>query len=199
MTHHPHGWRAALIAAPVLALAACASTGTAPITTTAVTTGGLKQVHDPGRVTGRITGHCHMTGVYPNQYPDHRCTPGSIDPAVTQADIHRTICARGYTAKVRPPENQTEAFKFDHAYPAYGVAHSTRTELDHFVPLELGGSNDATNLWPEPETSIPNMKDYVENAARVAVCDGQMTLAVAQIAIARNWVSLGRQLGVKNP
>lgn len=161
--------------------------------------GTLKPVHDPGQVTGTLTGPCHMTGIYPDQFPDPRCTPGSIDPAVTQANIHQTICVRGYTATVRPPEAQTEAFKFGRAYPAYGDAHSVRTELDHQVPLELGGSNDALNLWPEPETSIPNAKDYVEDAARVAVCSGRMTLAAAQIGIAKNWVSLGQQLGVKTP
>lgn len=199
MTCYPRFWRAALILVPAAALAACASTGTAPVTTTAVTVHGLKQVHDPGHVTGRITGHCHMTGVYPNQLPDRRCTPGSIDPAVTQANIHRTICVTGYTKRVRPPESQTEAFKFNDAYPAYGVAHRVKTELDHQVSLELGGSNDATNLWPEPEKSIPNTKDRVENAAHAAVCSGRMTLVTAQNDIAKNWVALGRTLHVKNP
>ena len=141
-----------------------------------------------------------MTGTYPDQLPDPRCTPGSIDPIVTQANIHKTICVSGYTAKIRPPEAQTEKFKFGEAYPAYGLPQSTKTELDHNVPLELGGSNDATNLWPEPETSIPNAKDYVENAANKAVCSSpaRLTLAVAQYDIATNWVALGKQLGVIN-
>lgn len=217
MRYRPRIWHAVLAAAPALALAACASTAPAPSAHAAAPTrsvsaapsvtfvpptpiaGGLPEVHDPGQVTGTLTGPCHTTGIYPDQLPDPRCTPGSIDPAVTQASIHQTVCVRGYTTKVRPPEAQTEAFKFGRAYPAYGVAHSVRTELDHQVPLELGGSNDAKNLWPEPETSIPNAKDYVEDAARVAVCSGRMTLASAQIAIAKNWVSLGQQLGVKTP
>lgn len=214
MRYRPRIWHAVMAAPPAILLAACASTAVTPsatavaprsaappVTSAPATpiTGGLPEVHDPGQVTGHITGPCHMTGVYPDQLPDPRCTPGSIDPAVTQADIHQTICVRGYTAKVRPPEAQTEALKFGDAYPAYGVAHGVRTELDHQVPLELGGSNDAKNLWPEPETSIPNAKDYVEDAARVAVCSGRMTLAAAQITMAKNWVSLGQQLGVHTP
>jgi hypothetical protein len=184
-----------------LALTSCTSSTPTPApgpvsATAAPVTGALKPVHDPGRVTGTITGPCHMTGTYPGQLPDQRCTPGSIDPAVTQADIHQTICVTGYTARVRPPESQTERLKFDDAYPAYGIAHNVKTELDHQVPLELGGSNDALNLWPEPETSTPNAKDSVENAARDAVCSGRMKLADAQKAIAANWVSLGQQLGV---
>ena len=192
-------WRSTLAAVALAILAGCTSiVGTTPPASPSGSpvTGTLKPVHDPGQVTGTLTGPCQMTGSYPDQFPDRNCTPGSVDPAVTQANIHQTICVTGYTATVRPPEIQTEAFKFGRAYPAYGVVHGTRTELDHFIPLELGGSNDAQNLWPEPETSIPNAKDYVENAARDAVCSGRMKLATAQNAMAMNWVQLGQQLGV---
>jgi hypothetical protein len=37
------------------------------------------------------------------------------------------------------------------------------------VPLELGGDNDARNLWVEADP-IPNPKDAVENALNHAVC-----------------------------
>ena len=154
----------------------------------------LTHVHDPGRVTGRITGHCSYRDR--GQLPDSRCTPGSIDPAVTQADIHRTICVSGYTARVRPHEYLTERFKYGIAYPAYRVLHSRRTELDHLVPLELGGSNDATNLWPESPPT-PNPKDKVENALNHAVCSGRVSLAAAQQAIAANWTTAKAHLGVR--
>ena len=154
---------------------------------------GLVVVHDPGRVTGTLSGSCRYRDG--GQLPDPRCTPGSTDPAVTQANIHQTICVRGYTSKVRPPESQTERFKYDIAYPAYGIPRSQRTELDHLVSLELGGSNDAANLWPErPPT--PNPKDKVENALHRAVCDGRVTLAAAQRAIARDWLTAESVLGL---
>jgi hypothetical protein len=154
---------------------------------------GLKKVHDPGRVTGTVHGHCSYRDH--GQLPDPRCTPGSIDPAVTQAGIGSTICKKGWTATVRPPESQTEHFKYDVAYPAYGTPRSKRTELDHLVPLELGGSNDATNLWPEyPPT--PNPKDKVENALNRAVCDGRVSLAAAQQAIAADWLTAEKNLGL---
>jgi hypothetical protein len=92
---------------------------------------GLKKVHDPGRVTGTIHGHCTYRDH--GKLPDTRCTPGSIDPAVTQRDIRSTICKRGWTATVRPPESQTERFKYGMAYPHYGVPSSERTELDHLI------------------------------------------------------------------
>ena len=186
----PHPVRGALAAcASVLLIAASwvAAAGTAAAAET-----GLKKVNDAGRVTGTIHGHCLYRDH--GQLPDPRCTPGSIDPIVTQVDIYRTICTRGWTKTVRPPEAQTEWFKFHVAYPAYGLGWAT-SELDHLVPLELGGSNDATNLWPEVG-KIPNPKDKVENALNAAVCDGKVSLARAQQAIASDWMTAEKRLGV---
>ena len=193
--------RAALAAAAAgLCLTSCSATGLPAIapasaaTDTPASSGhGLKKVHDPGRVTGTLHGHCAYRDH--GQLPDPRCTPGSIDPAVTQANIRSTICRSGYTKKVRPSESQTERFKFDVAYPAYSDAKSKRTELDHLVSLELGGSNDATNLWPESPPT-PNPKDKVENALNAAVCDGRVTLAAAQDAIASDWLTAEAKLGL---
>ena len=84
---------------------------------------GLKKVHDPGRVTGTIHGHCTYRDH--GQLPDPRCTPGSVDPDVTQANIGSTICKSGWTKTVRPPEAQTERFKYDVAVqsePPEGLA-----------------------------------------------------------------------------
>ncbi len=40
------------------------------------------------------------TGVY--ALADERCTPGSLNPDVTQASIGATICRGGWSATVRP-------------------------------------------------------------------------------------------------
>jgi len=156
----------------------------------------LTLVHDPGRLTGSLTGRCRTRDN--GRLPDRHCTPGAIDPAVTQGDIKTTICLSGYTETVRAPESQTESFKFGQAYPAYGIATGTEGELDHLVPLELGGANDAANLWPETGP-IPNPKDSVENALNRAVCDGQISLARAQSAIARNWETAESRIGLSAP
>lgn len=117
---------------------------------------------------------------------------------MSQADIQSTICVTGYTSTVRPPETQTEAFKYGQAYPAYGLPSGTRSELDHLVPLELGGASDAANLWPEAGP-VPNPKDAVEDTLRTAVCDGQVGLARAQRAIARDWETALSSLGLRGP
>lgn len=140
--------------------------------------------------------------------PDPSCTPGSVNPAVTQSDLGSTVCRRGgYTSSVRPPESITEPFKRA-SEAAYRDPYSSyRTELDHLVPLELGGASDTLNLWAEPDQGRPslfdpqdpygiNAKDGVEDRLHTAVCDGQVTLAAAQRAIASDWTTALARLGV---
>ena len=134
-------------------------------------------------------GSCHARGSGLYSLPDPRCTPGAIDPAVTQSNIAQTICRSGYSESVRPPESVTEAEKRS-SLLAYGDRRPLHYyEYDHLVSLELGGArNDPRNLWPEPGAS-PNPKDSLEDRLHARVCDHQMRLAAAQQAIARNWVS----------
>jgi hypothetical protein len=140
-------------------------------------------------------GFCHARGGGLYVRPDPRCTPGALNPRVTQASIDTTICRSGWTATVRPPESITYPEKRA-SMAAYGLrGASSRYEYDHFVPLELGGAaNDARNLWPEPdypsrEGFYANPKDRLESALRRMVCDGSMSLSRAQGIIAGDWVS----------
>lgn len=173
---------------------AVAAFGLSPALSSSASPAGLKRIHDPRHVTYSIhISSCHTRDH--GKLPDGSCTPGSVDPAVTQRNIYSTICRAGYTAKVRPPESQTEHAKYDVAYPAYHIRQSAVSELDHLVPLELGGSNDITNLWPEVGR-VPNPKDKVEGALNRAVCDGRARLAAAQNAIASDWMTAERRLGL---
>ncbi len=43
--------------------------------------------------------------------PDPAKTPGALNPEVTQATIGTTICVRGWTQTVRPPQAYTLALK----------------------------------------------------------------------------------------
>ena len=144
-------------------------------------------------------GSCHAIGTGLDSRPDPTCTPGALNPAVTQATIARTICVAGWTSTVRPPESITEQEKVA-SMAAYGDTGSLGDhEYDHFVPLELGGAtNDSRNLWPEPGTS-PNPKDAVEDELRPKVCDGQISLAQAQREIVTNWVKLAQPSSPSTP
>ena len=152
---------------------------------------GLPISHASSRVVQSqpTAGSCQARGSGETALPDRGCTPGAINPAVTQADLGRTICRSGYSASVRPAESITEREK-RLSMDAYGDHGSMRGyEYDHLVSLELGGApNDARNLWPEPGAS-PNVKDQLENRLHALVCDGTMSLAAAQRAIAVDWVA----------
>jgi hypothetical protein len=134
---------------------------------------------------------CHSI----NGLPDLVCTPGVIDPRVTQDNIQTTICVSGYTTKVRPSSAYTNALKVQQI-KAYGYTDTNLAdyEEDHLIPLELGGHpTDPKNLWPEPRsgTHPATKKDAVENSLHNKVCSWLMTLAAAQEAIVKDWESVG--------
>jgi Excalibur calcium-binding domain len=142
-------------------------------------------------------GSCHASGHGEFVMPDPHCTPGAVNPAVTQATINRTICVAGYAETIRPSESITEPEKLA-SMAAYGYSGRSPSdfEYDHLVSLELGGAvSDPRNLWPESGAS-PNPKDSVENALHHMVCDGQMLLAQAQHIIATDWLGWDRSHGV---
>jgi hypothetical protein len=180
---------------------AAGATATVPI----ATGDALRQVHSPGRVAvdeQLHAGQCHVRIRDAGEglvLPDAACTPGAVDPGVTQANIHQTICVHGYTATVRPPQSDTGPAKHE-SLGDYGLSYQPTTEYDHLVPLELGGTNAVSNLWPEPNASAArgfnNPKDQVENTLAAAVCDGRVPLAAAQHAIAADWTTATASLGL---
>lgn len=137
--------------------------------------------------------------------PNPRLTPGATNPAVTQADIHSTICVRGYTRTIRPPERYTERLK-RRQIRAYGYRDREiwHYEEDHLISLELGGSPTSPhNLWPEPHKVEGGWgsytKDRLENRLNHMVCRGAISLAQAQRMIATNWVAAYKRLIAPRP
>ncbi len=156
--------------------------------------------HVVQRQPARDSCHAVRRGLYSR--PDPHCTPGAVNPAVTQATLSSTICRSGWTSTVRPAASITEPEKFA-SMAAYGLRGSASAyEYDHLVPLELGGAvNDPRNLWPEPDYAThsgfyPNPKDRLENALKRMVCRGAMKLAQAQRMIASNWAAAYNQLHI---
>jgi hypothetical protein len=125
-----------------------------------------------------------------NGLPDHACTPGAIFPDATKDQI----CTSGYSSNVR---NVPDSVK-NQAYAEYGIASHTpgQYEVDHLISLELGGSNDIANLWPEPADPKPGFheKDKVENYLHDQVCNGSMSLQDAQYKIANDWFTVYQTL-----
>lgn len=134
----------------------------------------------------RKTSGCRVRG----PLPDRACTPGAVLVGVTAAQV----CGSGWASRHRnvPASEKAEV------YAAYGIAaHAPGAyEVDHVVSLELGGSNDLANLFPEAALPRPGFheKDRLENALHDAVCSGRVSLAAAQRGIARDWGALYAQL-----
>jgi len=114
--------------------------------------------------------------------PNSELTPGDVLAATAQQ-----ICVSGYSSRVRDVSTKTK----DAVYASYGItSHKTgEYEVDHLVPLEVGGSNDVTNLWPEPAAPRPGFheKDKLEDRLHALVCDGKLDLATAQHDVATDW------------
>jgi hypothetical protein len=86
-----------------------------------------------------------------------------LNPDVTQATIFETVCVRGWTKTVRPPFSVSNAIKLAKLRErGLTAADKSRFELDHIIPLALGGSpDDPRNLQLEP-WSEADAKDDVE-------------------------------------
>jgi hypothetical protein len=119
-----------------------------------------------------------------NGLQDVGCSPGAV-LNVTAAQV----CKSGYSKSVRNVTTKTK----NQVYAEYGIKkHVTgQYEVDHLISLELGGSNDISNLWPEAAKPSPGFheKDKVENWLHAKVCKGTMTLNEAQREISTNWLT----------
>ncbi|MEV5951916.1 hypothetical protein [Streptomyces sp. NPDC051993] len=150
-------------------------------------------------------GSCHYRFTADKQpLPDPKCTPGALNPKVTQASLKSTVCKSGYTATIRPPVSITGPEKTANA-KSYGYTGPMGdAEYDHLVSLVLGGDpDDPRNLWVEPPSPAHkpgggpnNPKDSVEAKLSSAVCSGKVQLAAAQNAIATDWTTALAKLGL---
>ncbi len=127
--------------------------------------------------------------------PDRKLTPGDVFDVLAQ-----DVCISGYTKKVRhvPAEMKREVYQ-EYAITSHG---SGDYEVDHLIPLELGGSNSIKNLWPESHrTSAWNaqVKDRLEGKLHELVCGGKLDLKTAQQAIASNWIEAYKTYVSPNP
>jgi hypothetical protein len=121
--------------------------------------------------------------------PDPELTPGAVFD-VTIEDI----CTPGYSKKVREVPKSLR----NHAYRNYGVAsyQPGDYQLDHLIPLSIGGSNSIRNLWPQPNNASPwdaRAKDRLESRLLQLVCAGELDLETAQRDVAIDWTEAYRR------
>jgi hypothetical protein len=178
--HTPTKGLIGAILALVIALAV-AIVGCADATTTGTGAPGSHQFGVQTKTSG-----CQASG----GLPDSACTPGALLAGATVDQI----CQSGYASSVRNVPTSEK----DQVYSEYGIAsrYAGEYEVDHLVSLELGGSNDISNLWPELASPTPgfHQKDQVENYLHDKVCAGSVSLQQAQIEIATNWLAVYNQM-----
>ncbi len=171
-----HGRVLAFLAAILLlsSLPACRSQGDAPSSASSTA---AAQIGQRTKTSG-----CQVNG----PLPDSACTPGAIFPSATKDQV----CQSGYAKGVRDVPDSEK----NQVYAEYGIASHQpgEYEVDHLISLELGGSNDIANLWPEAAEPRPGYheKDRVENYLHQQVCSGAISLQEAQREIATNWLDV---------
>lgn len=128
--------------------------------------------------------------------PDRNVTPGAVNPAIV-ADrsgksilvdgVEANICAKGFTTD--PYKKTTEAMKHQvcERYGEKDCLNPSKGEIDHLVPLEIGGKDTTNNLWwlPQPDARV---KDQLDAKLKHMVCSGKFSLHQAQFLMRANWV-----------
>lgn len=117
--------------------------------------------------------------------PDPNKTGGSVE-------YHTPVQVCGHSSEHRHFSNALR----DEVLARYGLPRGPHPdyEIDHLVPVCLGGGNDVSNLWPQPRRNIElkwnaEAKDRLETVLCDLVCDGLLDIGDAQEAIITDWIA----------
>jgi hypothetical protein len=118
--------------------------------------------------------------------PDRQCTPGAYNPTAPA----NVFGAKKFTTKCLR-DCITDSSQKKTTYSAYHIKQNSSCELDHLVPLEMGGADSLDNIWPQcgktpSGKNYKDIKDRVESYLAIQVLMG-MDLDVARKGIASDW------------
>lgn len=116
--------------------------------------------------------------------PDTSLTPG----AVLTTDVAR-VCQPDYSKSVRHTSSKLKEEIYREYHLHKGTGHY---EIDHLIPLGLGGADVKENLWPESyhsRTWNAHTKDRLEWKLHRMVCAQEIDIKEAQQAFAANWIT----------
>ena len=131
--------------------------------------------------------------------PDPNLTPGE---ARTTDDMIACLAHTGGeedSVRSVPKKLSNQVYKsygLDGNHKGYCGEAEKGCEIDHLIPLKLGGANTAANLWPQSYGGEQGafLKDALEKTLIARVCrtntlhPKKLPLAEAQKAISTNWL-----------
>lgn len=114
--------------------------------------------------------------------PNPKLTPGDALNLIADdlCDRERTDLEDNLSVKVKRQ-----------VFDRYGIGPSqTGYNIDHLIPVKLGGSSSLKNLWPQPISGQwnHNRKNQLERRLHKMVCNGLLDLRQAQEEISLEWV-----------
>ena len=92
------------------------------------------------------TSHCKL-----GPDPDRACSPGAYYSKLTKA----VLCSSSFHTSTIRNVPESEKFAVEAEYGIEPGHYGSSLEIDHIVSLELGGSNDIANLYPEKLNAGP--------------------------------------------
>ena len=131
--------------------------------------------------------------------PDPAITPGRVATVIDEEGLPRPLTLQeicGRSTKDKGVRNVSNATK-EAVRRSYGLTSKRdrwcnderACEVDHLIPLAIGGDNDVRNLWPEAYAGdwSATDKDRLELEVRKRVCAGRLDLVEAQRGFLSNW------------
>jgi hypothetical protein len=121
------------------------------------------------------------------------------DPAITPGAVRVVTVKELCTTSTKAVRHTTSATKAA-VYRKYGEVprrapectgpSNSCFEVDHLVPLEVGGADVIENLWPQKYDGEwgAHRKDLLENLMHRKVCKGELSIQDAQKALMENWI-----------
>jgi hypothetical protein len=121
--------------------------------------------------------------------PDPVVTPGEAQ-SISLAEVKKMGSKAAHLSNI-PPDVKRAVFR------AYGLSPDEKNyELDHLIPLSLGGLNSAKNLWPHSRKGsfwTIDKKLTLEKRVCRLVCAGRLSLVSARQLVASDWPKAYRE------
>jgi hypothetical protein len=145
------------------------------------------------RNTGPVTNHV-ATG--PVARPNSQLTPGVVGTSSLAEVCAQSKHIKGLFSRHNPQiplDQQTTV------YNAYKIPPLRQHlyGLDMLIPIQLGGAVTPANIWPMPPMHGVSFhqKEVLNQRMHTLVCHGEMSLALAQQDMAKDWVGLWSKYG----